>query len=110
MSLAISDSSPVRRLARSDEPNAERRTSGTAITHERDREAGQLAGQPSLLLRASQLWKHGHPDRLRGDHDHDEEPVGREQPVGRLGAPELARDHDADRGGDRRTRAETTPP
>ncbi len=100
MSLAISDSSPVRRLARSDEPNAERRTSGTAITHERDREARQLPGQPSFLLGARELWKHGHPDRLRGDHDHDEEPVGREQPVRRLGAPELARDHDADRGGD----------
>ena len=69
---------------------------------ERDRESGELASEPAFVPGERELGQHRDPDRLRGDHDDDEEPVRGEQAVGLRRAAELARDHDADRRRDRR--------
>ena len=69
---------------------------------ERERIAGQLAREASFVPRARELRQNRDADRLRGDRDDDEEPVGGEQPVGLLAAAELAGDDDADDSGDSR--------
>ena len=64
---------------------------------------------------SSQLRKHGDPDRLRGDNDHDEDAVRGEQAIGLLTASELTCDDDADHGrsardDEQRERRERTTP
>ena len=69
---------------------------------ERDRESGELSSEPAFVPGERELGQHRDPDRLRGDHDDDEEPVRSEQAVGLRRAAELARDHHADARRDRR--------
>ena len=63
---------------------------------ERDPEPGYLTTQAPFLPGDRQGREDREADRLRREHDHDEDAVGGEETVRLLRAPELVRDDDAD--------------
>ena len=99
-----------RRLARARRQSA-RELPGRPVVREHaererrhgDRRDGERVGREhgaerAFVAGARERRQHGDTDRTRGQHDHEEDAVGGEEPV-RLGAAaELACDHDADGG------------
>ena len=66
------------------------------------RETGELAREASVVLRPREVRKHRDANRLRADRDDEEDTIRGQEPVGLVGAAELAGDDDADRGRDAR--------
>jgi hypothetical protein len=80
------------RLRRQDPDECERQRGGG----DRARVRGGLDREAPLLARPCEGRQHGHADGRRGEREHDEDPVRREEPVRLGGVAELLRDDDAD--------------